>query len=323
MASIRNRNGKYQAQVRRYPHPPITATFLTKTDAKAWARKIETQMDKGEIVQSVSADLLLSDLIARYLKDITPAKKGRVQEAGRLNRLLRDPISCLRVIDLTPSIFAQFRDRRLPQGNRAARYDLVLLQHILKLAKLEWGIPVKSNPLDYVKKPAPSKPRERRLSHDEYDALKHALSGTRSTYLSPLIDLAIQTGMRKGELLKARWDDLDLEGKFLKLHDTKNGEDRSVPLTSHAVTILETWASNDQRIFPVTPVAVRQSWDRLIKRAGITNLHFHDLRHEAISRFFEMGLSIPEVALISGHRDPRMLFRYTHLRAEDVVKKLL
>ncbi|HIM76969.1 MAG TPA: hypothetical protein EYM58_03175 [Rhodospirillales bacterium] len=89
-----------------------------------------------------------------------------------------------------------------------------------------------------------------------------------------------------------------------------------------ATSILEQWSHTSERIFPVTDVAVRQAWDRLVKRAGITNLRFHDLRHEAISRFFEMGLSVPEIALISGHRDPRMLFRYTHLRAEDVVKKL-
>ena len=89
-----------------------------------------------------------------------------------------------------------------------------------------------------------------------------------------------------------------------------------------ATSILEQWSHTSERIFPVTDVAVRQAWDRLVKRAGITNLRFHDLRHEAFSRFFEMGLSVPEIALISGHRDPRMLFRYTHLRAEDVVKKL-
>ena len=64
------------------------------------------------------------------------------------------------------------------------------------------------------------------------------------------------------------------------------------------------------------------AWQRLVRRANIQDLHFHDLRHEAVSRFFEMGLTVPEVALISGHRDARMLFRYTHLRAEDIVAKL-
>ena len=238
MASIRFRNGKFQVQVRRHPHPPISATFLSKVNAKAWARKIETQLDHGGMAPVIDADLLLGDLIARYRDEVTPLKKGRETETRRLNRLIRDPVSRYKVADLSPSLFAQFRDRRVQQGMRAARYDLVLLQHILKLARLEWGIPLKDNPLELVKKPPPSRPRERRLAPGEYKSLKAALALTRSPYLSPLIDLAIETGMRRGELLKMHWVDLDLEGPFVKLYDTKNGEDRTVPLTPRAVAIL-------------------------------------------------------------------------------------
>ena len=79
---------------------------------------------------------------------------------------------------------------------------------------------------------------------------------------------------------------------------------------------------DDEKLFPVTPNAVRLAWERLTKRTGIADLHFHDLRHEAISRFFELGLSVPEVALISGHKDPRMLFRYTHMNAQLIAAKL-
>ena len=322
MASIRLRNGKYQVQVRRHPYPPQSKTFNEKLDAIAWAEKVNSQLDRGEFVTSAEGSLLLRDLINRYREQITPQKKGRVQEESRLNRLIRDPISKTKLVDLSPALFARFRDRRLKQGAGTCRYDLVLLQHVLKIARFEWGGPIKENHLDYVRKPAPSKPRDRRLAPGEYSRLKEALAGTRSAYLEPLIDLAIETAMRRGELLKIKWADLDLEERTLQLYDTKNGEDRKVPLTVAATRVLEEWGSTSERIFPVTNVAVRQAWDRLVKRAGITNLHFHDLRHEAISRFFEMGLSVPEVALISGHKDPRMLFRYTHLRAEDVVRKL-
>jgi integrase len=94
-------------------------------------------------------------------------------------------------------------------------------------------------------------------------------------------------------------------------------------LTGKAQTILERQRElKTSSPFPVTPNALRMAWDRLIRRTSITNLRFHDLRHEAISRFFEMGLSMPEVALISGHKDPRMLFRYTHLDPERVIAKL-
>jgi integrase len=128
--------------------------------------------------------------------------------------------------------------------------------------------------------------------------------------------------MRRGELLRLRWADLDLDNNTLHIPVAKNGSPRTIPLSSEAVGILETVPKVEDRVFPTTASAVSQSWRRLVKRAGIEDLHFHDLRHEAISRFFELGLSIAEVALISGHKDVRQLFRYTHLRAEDVAKKL-
>jgi len=99
---------------------------------------------------------------------------------------------------------------------------------------------------------------------------------------------------------------------------TKNGRQRIIPLTKRALYILE----NTELPFPMSANAVRLAWERLKKKGNIKDVHFHDMRHEAISRFFEKGLSIPEVALISGHKDVRMLFRYTHLKADDILKKL-
>jgi integrase len=322
MATIRLRKGKYQVQIRKGSYPPQSKTFNTKQEAATWAREAEAHLYQGVNELVLDKSLILENLITRYREQITPQKKGRDQETRRLNLLIRDPISKTKLVEMSPALFARFRDRRLKDGIRTCHYDLVLLRHILKVAKFEWGISLQENPLDFVRNPPTSKPRDRTLAPEEYKSLKAALAGTRSVYLEPLMDLAIQTGMRRGELLKIKWQDLDLEERTLQLYDTKNGEDRKVPLTTTAASILTEWSSSSKRIFPITSVAVRQSWDRLVKRAGISNLHFHDLRHEAISRFLEMGLSVPEVALISGHKDPRMLFRYTHLRAEDVVRKL-
>jgi integrase len=322
MATIRFRKGKYQVQIRKHPYPPQSKTFTTEPEAIAWAKEEEARLYLGSEGTALDKSQILENLITRYKDQITPQKKCKEMETRRLNRLIHDPIAKTKLVNMSPALFARFRDRRLKDGIRTCHYDLVLLRHILKIAKFEWGIPLNENPLDYVRKPPVSKPRDRRLAPGEYSRLKEALAGTRSAYLEPLIDLAIETAMRRGELLKIKWADLDLEERTLQLYDTKNGEDRKVPLTVAATRVLEEWGSTSERIFPVTDVAVRQAWDRLVKRAGITNLHFHDLRHEAISRFFEMGLSVPEVALISGHKDPRMLFRYTHLRAEDVVRKL-
>ena len=124
--------------------------------------------------------------------------------------------------------------------------------------------------------------------------------------------------------MRLRWENVEEDRRVLSIPETKNGHPRVIPLTSAALALLSSLRdAGAGTIFPLSPNAVRMAWERLRIRAGLPCLRFHDLRHEAISRFFERGLSIAEVALISGHRDVRMLFRYTHLRAEDVAKKLL
>ena len=135
---------------------------------------------------------------------------------------------------------------------------------------------------------------------------------------------ALATGMRRGEVLGLKWRDINLERKTCLLHITKNGRPRTVPLSAHATAILKGCEPklDDNPAFPVTENAFRLAWQRVQSRSGIEDFRFHDLRHEAVSRFFERGLSLPEVALISGHRDPRQLLRYTHLDAADLVGRL-
>ena len=130
--------------------------------------------------------------------------------------------------------------------------------------------------------------------------------------------------MRRGEILGLQWEHVDLDRRAALLPLTKNGSSREVPLSTKAAQVLDRQRQRNDTPspFPVTPNGFRLAWDRLRSRAGLSDLRFHDLRHEAISRFFELGLNIPEVAVISGHKDPRMLFRYTHLRAEELVERL-
>ena len=137
-----------------------------------------------------------------------------------------------------------------------------------------------------------------------------------------MVDFAIETGMRRSEILSLRWENLSDLKRIATLPYTKNGSKRDVPLSQKAAKIIASLPAHKDNVFPTTDYAVRHAWDRLIKRAGIENLRFHDLRHEAVSRFFEMGLSVPEVALISGHKDYRMLARYTHMTAENICSKL-
>ena len=134
--------------------------------------------------------------------------------------------------------------------------------------------------------------------------------------------MAVETGMRRSELLAMRWDDVDVGARTVLLRSTKNGHPRTVPLSPRALEIIRDTPRFGKIVFGVSANAVRLAWERLKRRAGVTDLRFHDLRHEAVSRFFENGLNMPEVAAISGHKDPRMLMRYTHPKAEAIALKL-
>jgi integrase len=193
---------------------------------------------------------------------------------------------------------------------------------MFELAKDEWGLPVRENPLSKVRLSSAHARRERRLRNGELANLIAAARTCRNRLILPVILFAVETGMRRGEILSLRWEHIDRGGPSLLIPHSKNGHSRILPLTKVVADIIDTVPTLCERVFPLTRNAFRLAWERLRGRAGLVDLHFHDLRHEAISRFFEKGLSIPEVALLSGHRDARMLFRYTHPAREEIIRKL-
>ena len=171
------------------------------------------------------------------------------------------------------------------------------------------------NPVEKIRLPKNNPPRERRLKPGEYERLKKASSDTKVWYLWPIIDFAIETGMRRSEILSMKWEHIGIDNQRVLLPLTKNGSSRWVPLTKKAVEILNQVPRTTDQVFPVTDVALRQSWERLRNRANLIDFTFHDLRHEAISRMFEKGLNVPEVASISGHKTASQLFRYVQVNA--------
>lgn len=149
--------------------------------------------------------------------------------------------------------------------------------------------------------------------------------GAQRVLLCNVIVRSFRVSMRRSEILRAEWADIEWSGRTLSLRQTKNGHPRLVPLSGSTLALLKRHAQDRGRerlIFPITANALRLCWVRIVRRSGIRDLRFHDLRHEAISTFFESGLSLPEVALISGNRDPRQLMRYTHLDAARITRKL-
>ena len=313
MASIRKRNGRYQAQVR-LSGQNISKTFNNLRDAQKWSTFYENKINLGNELEVLDKNLTLADLINRYLLEITPLKKGRHMESIRLKRLLRQSIASKTIKELKTKDFVTYKNIRIADGNIACRNDLILLHHIYNISIKQWDYLIKKNPLSNVPKPKPNPSRERRLSDNE---LKYILNENfKNPHMKNIINLAIETGMRRGEILSIKTQ--NLMENYIWLPDSKNGNPRKIPLSNRAKIILK----ESVLPFPISANAVRLCWSRMIKRSGIQDLHFHDLRHEAISRFFEKGLSIPEVSLISGHKDVRQLMRYTHIKPENVARKI-
>lgn len=325
MATFRKRGSRWQAIIRRRGLPSLTRTFATKGDASLWAHQIERQVDSGLLREDprILSQTTLRDLLERYRDEITPRKRGSSAETFVLNAIMRDPISAYSLDQLAPKHLAAYRDMRRQRSAAATvNRDLSLIQHAIKIAQQEWGLPIVQNPVVNVRKLRRPPGRDRRLQPGELEAITAAAQRTRNKLMLPVIRLSIETGMRRGEMLRLTWKHVDLAAGTAHLPETKNGFPRTIPLTPEAKRIIGSLPRTEDRVLPISDEAVKLSWKRITKRAGISGLRFHDLRHEATSRFFEMGLSMPEVALITGHRDGRMLFRYTHLKPGSLALKL-
>jgi len=326
VATFRKRGAyQWQVQVRKKGQPLQTKTFETRALAEQWARSIEVEMDKGVFISRAEAEsTTLKELLERYLDEVTPLKKGAASETNRLKALMRLPLARRFVASIRGLDIARFRDERLRKVTPSTvKRDLVLLGHAFEVAHKEWGIHF-HNPVRDIKLPSENRPRDRRLQAGEETRLLDACREARNPWLLPVVQLALETAMRQGELIRLRWEHIDLNRRTAHLPDTKNGESRTVPLSTTAIRVLRALPrSLHGQAFPgVTTEAIKRAYIRAVRRAGIENLRFHDLRHEATTRLFEKGLNIMEVASITGHKGLRMLRRYTHLKAEDLALKL-
>ncbi|MDV7145242.1 site-specific integrase [Tropicimonas sp. TH_r6] len=333
MATIVKRpNGKWQAQVRT-DGKNVSKTFTTRRGAVSWSRDIEAKAERGclPVDMTLLRTTTFGEVLVRYRTEIVARKQAGRNEACMIASIERDDpqLFATRLDKLSDKRIARWRDRRLQTMKSASvcRY-LGIMQHALDIAMRDWGVPLPTNPVREVRRPTIRNRRERRITPDERTALFDAAAAYRNPLMHPLVVLALETAMRRGELLAIRWADVDARLSVIRLRTSKNGHARTIPLSPTAIDTLTRLhtdfgsVQSGDRVFTLKGNAVQLAWGRIVARAGIIDLRFHDMRHEAISGFFERGFSLPEVALISGHRDTRMLLRYTHLNAVNIVAKL-
>ncbi len=341
---------RYKALVRMTGWPTASKTYRTRKDAEDWARRIEDEMVRGVFIQRAPAEsMTLSAALDRYAREVTPTKKAssRDSELRRIETVKRS-LGAYSMAALSSDLIADFRDRRLagdvdpktgqrrPRAANTIRLELALLSHVFTVAIKEWRLGLIYNPVQNIRKPAPGPGRSRRLSQDEEAILLARVNGHSNPMLRWIVRIALETGMRSSEITYLRRNQVDLQRRIVRLLDTKNTSQRTVPLTLDAVALFNEALHHPARPIDTDliffgepgrdgirrPYEFNKVWATVKAEVGITDFRFHDLRHEAVSRLVESGLSDQEVAAISGHKSMQMLKRYTHLRAEDLVTRL-
>ncbi|MEJ2325947.1 MAG: site-specific integrase [Chromatiaceae bacterium] len=341
MATITKRTAKdgstsYKVEVRLKGTPAQRVTFERLTDARRWAQQTEAAIREGRHFGTVEAKRhTLAELNDRYTRDVLPAKKESTVRAQRFQfDWWRSEYGHLTLADLTPAVLAEARDKLLATPSKRGEMlspayvvrHLAALSHAFSVAVKEWGW-LEDNPLRKVKKPKEPRGRVRFLSDEERERLLQACRESASPDLYPAVVLALSTGARQQEILGLRWPQVDLTRKVAILHDTKNGERRVLPLSGAALDLLRERSKvrrlDSELVFPgrtrnPKPVDLRTPFETALKRAGIEDFRWHDLRHTAASYLAMGGASLAEIAEILGHKTLAMVKRYAHLSDSHV-----
>jgi integrase len=359
MASFEKRGDfQWRAKVRRQGQPALSKTFDIRKDAEDWAREVERKIKRGEVddLDPTTQRIAVSEAIKSYSEHVLPtlARGGKSQTAYL--RRIEDKFGCLFVAALRAPLINEWA-RELATVERLSAQTVVhhlnAFSAVIRYAQTALGVFMPAgNPVKLVTRPALAAARDRVLRPGEFDLLMRAARDPgdgpnmhAGMLLEPIIRLALATSMRQGELLALRRDWIDTKAHVIQLpaDATKNGESRTVALSSEAVAVLASVpAHNNGRVFGGWKDASSFSkpWQRLLRRAKriyvndctsqgvkpnqrmLDDLRFHDLRHHATTELFAKGLNPFEVASMTGHKSMQMLRRYTHVDAAKLAQKL-
>lgn len=301
---------RYLVQIRRRGAPTVAQTFARLTDAKAWARKTESGIDAGKMpLPSKARSTTLADAIDDFLKTSDWPR-------DRQSILLKwkAEIGHLMLAAVTRKAIAEARDR-MGKGvsnatrNRYVAYLSAFLSHLVH----EQGL-LAENPCRKLRLTEP-RGRVRWLSDDELSRLRQALKSRPKVAL--LVEAALHTGARAGELLALKWADIDFDAGTALIRESKNDEPRLIPIRGALLEALKARdQSGDARVFRL---AYSKPFREACAEAGIEDFVFHDLRHHAASVLVQAGTDLYVVQKLLGHKSPAMTGRYAHLRPENIV----
>lgn len=327
MASITRRGSyQFQAVVRRKGWPSQTKTFESRAQAQAWARSVESQIDDGKFRdRRPLVGLTLQDALQRYLVSVSVNKRSHANERQRISQLQRHSIALRQLDELRASDYAAYRDARLRQVSaNTVRLEIALLSHLYTIAIKEWCLPLRHELKD-IRKPSAGLGRSRRLMGNEEGLLLAGIGALKNpgqrAALDTCVRLAIHTGMRAGEILSLKWDDIDLVAGRIRLTTSKNGTSRTVPLTEAAVELLESLPTRSGKPIAVfrNTVALDSAFRAACTKADLRDLRFHDLRHEAASRFAP-HMTVQVLAKVMGWRTLQMAMRYFNPSDSELVQ---
>lgn len=286
----------------------------TKTEAKVWAEQVGVEVESGQHGASVNLHYALE----RYKNEVSPNHKGHRWEAIRIDKLKRE-LKDKKLSDVTTSDIAEWRDSKNIGPSSIIR-ELAILNAVFEHCRKEWGYLTK-NVIKDVKRPVSPPARRRGVSEAEIKAICEGLNYSdelpvvqKKQEIAIAFLLAIETGMRLGEMLALTKEDIHLERRFVQLEATKNGDRRQVPLSSRAVFLLKRLPEG---VFTVGA----SSADTMFRQVRPEGLHFHDSRSEGITRLAKK-LDVLDLARVIGHRDPRSLMMYYRETAEQIAAKL-
>lgn len=309
-------------------------TFDRRDSARDWLRKREGELHKpGGLDDALRPDPTLATIIRQYLAELEAVKKvGRTKKATLL-QIAADELGKLRASTISSVELVAHVKRRVERDGvklQTANNDIAILGAVFSVAQAAWGYPLRyeemrnthavMEKLGLKKRPDE---RTRRPSVEEMDTImRHFIDASRRRKwmvpMAKIVAFAAFSTRRQEEIIRIRWDDLDearqrVLVRAMKHPRKKATNDTWCQLPPEAMAIIQSMPRTDDRIFPFTTDAVSANFTRAMDWLEIDDLTFHDLRHDGVSRLFEMGDGIPQVAAVSGHRDWNSLRRYTHL----------